>query len=164
MKSNRPSSTRPAPIPTRLSDDERALEKLPVGNGGLGGQSKEVWLERLNQVGVSLHVTEDTGAFGYTECESDYHSTFTGALNAALLANPGVVNAIEVAARKIVQIQLTVAGNVAVEALKAAMTTVGIPSENRADLIGFFCNEWNTRTQAIADAKGSTENTGQATA
>lgn len=65
---------------------------------------------------------------------------------------------------KMVQIQLKVAGDVAVEALKAAMTTVGIEGENRANLIGFFCNEWNTRTLAIADAKGSDLDTEQASA
>jgi hypothetical protein len=62
------------------------------------------------------------------------------------------------------QIQIQTAGAVAIEALKAAMTTAGIPAEHRLNLIGFFCNEWNTRTQAIADAKGSTADTGQASA
>lgn len=41
-------------------------------------------IKRLEEVGILIHVTEDTGAFGYTGCEDDYHSTFEGALSAAL--------------------------------------------------------------------------------
>jgi hypothetical protein len=66
--------------------------------------------------------------------------------------------------RKMAQIQLKVAGDVAVEALKAAMTTAGIEREKRAYLIGYFCNEWNTRSLAIADAKVSEQYTERAQA
>lgn len=53
------------------------------------------------------------------------------------------------------QIQILVAGEVAVAALREAMTQAGLPAEYRTNVIGFFCNEWNARTKVIADAKQS---------
>ena len=63
------------------------------------------------------------------------------------------------------QVLITTKSNIeAVEALKAAMTTVGIPADQRVDLIGHFCNERNTKAQAIFDVKVSAENTVQSQA
>lgn len=42
------------------------------------------------------------------------------------------------------------AGNAAVAALKSALTKAGVAEEQRATIIGHFCNEWNTGIESGA--------------
>lgn len=66
---NLPTCTKLAQTPASASAEDLAL------------------IERLRQTGIIIHVTEDTGAFGYTGCEADYHPTFMGAVHAASKSN-----------------------------------------------------------------------------
>jgi hypothetical protein len=56
--------------------------------------------------------------------------------------------------KKMEQIRMTAAASVAIESLKSAMASARIPSETHVGLIGFFCNEWIARTQAIGCEQG----------
>lgn len=73
----------------------KARRVLPIANGGFGGISESLLLEKLNNFGVEIYES-DGGTWGFTGCDVDEFVSSDEAMNAALQAHPEVISALKV--------------------------------------------------------------------
>ena len=77
-----------------------ARNMLPVAYGGFAGKPVDYWVDRLDEIGVSIYESADEpGNYGFTGCDCDDYTTEDAAVSAALLYNLPDADANEDASR-----------------------------------------------------------------